>query len=174
MHKNNQANGQLQIPGRPRGIRRCRAIIGFRAACRLNLAFGGRERKHCMGTEISPRDFPEWRTGQFDRPEDAAYTFGYFLIKHCRDEAMATVAEDAPPEIRSAVEKAVDVALHNVCDLLEGFWQLQSGSGHRVALVLGVQVSDSDGQVIETQEISPCKLDLPIGYWKWAQEREFQ
>ena len=31
---------QLGIPGRPRGIRRYRAIIGVRAACRLNLALG--------------------------------------------------------------------------------------------------------------------------------------
>ena len=32
------ARFQLVIAGRPRGIRRHRAIIGFRAACRLNLA----------------------------------------------------------------------------------------------------------------------------------------
>ncbi len=127
-----------------------------------------------MGTEVLPRDFPEWRIDCFDRLEDAAYTFGYFLIKHCRDEAMGTLAEDASPEVRAAVEKAVDAALHNVCDLLEGFWPLESGSEQRVSLVLGVQVSDSAGKVVETQEISPCKLDLPIGYWKWARDREFR
>ncbi|QDU18899.1 hypothetical protein [Urbifossiella limnaea] len=127
-----------------------------------------------MDPTVPPRDFPDWRTGQFDRPEDAAHTFGYFLIKHCRDEALATVAADASPEARSAVEKAVDTALHNVCDLLEGYWPLESGAAHRVSLVLGVQVRDSQNQIIETQDISPAQLDLPIGYWIWARERTFR
>ena len=122
----------------------------------------------------SPRGYRDWRIGEFDRPEDAAYLFGYYLIRHCRAEALATVPEDASPEMRAAVEKAVDAALHNVCDLLEGFWPLDAGSGNRISLALGVQVHDAEGRVIETVEISPCKLDLPIGYWKWAQERAFR
>jgi hypothetical protein len=68
----------------------------------------------------------------------------------------------------------VDTALHNVCDLLEGFWPLEAGAKHRIALALGVEVRDVDNKVVETAEISPCKLDLPIGYWKWAQDREFR
>ena len=71
-----------------------------------------------------PRPFPEWRVKPGDREEDAAYTFGYQLIVHCRDEAMATVPTDASPEAKAAVEKAVDIALHNVNDLMEGFWEL--------------------------------------------------
>jgi hypothetical protein len=127
-----------------------------------------------MTTAIPPRSYPEWRTGKFDRPEDAAYSFGYHLILHCREEAMATLPADASPELAAAVEKAVDAALHNVCDMLEGFWPLEAGPNHRISLALGVQVRDSENQVIEMQEISPCKLDLPIGYWKWAQERAFR
>ncbi len=104
--------------------------------------------------------------GQYDRPEDAAYLFGYFLIKHCREEAMATVPQDALEDVKAGVEKAVDVALHNVCDMLEGFWRLEACAGHGVSLALSVQVRDEQNKVVETQDISPCKLDLSIGYWK--------
>jgi len=127
-----------------------------------------------METTLPPREYPEWRTGQFDRPEDAAYLFGYYLIMHCRDEAMATLPADASSDVKVAVEKAVDTALHNVCDMLEGFWRLDAGRNHTISLALGIQVRDAQNRIVETQEISPCKLDLPIGYWKWAQEREFR
>jgi hypothetical protein len=118
--------------------------------------------------------YPDWRTGQFDRPEDAAYLFGFYLIMYCREEAIATLPADASPEVRAAVEQAVDTALHNVCDLLEGFWQLNAGAGHRISLALGVQVRDGQNQLVESVEISPAQLDLPIGYWKWAREHEFR
>jgi hypothetical protein len=127
-----------------------------------------------METEVSPRNYSQWRTGQFDRSEDAAYLFGYYLIQHCRDEAMATLPVSAPQDVKAAVEKAVDEALHNVCDMLEGFWRLDAGPSHQISLALGVQVRDAQNEVVETQEISPCKLDLPIGYWKWARERQFR
>jgi len=55
---------------------------------------------------------------------------------HCRDEAMATLPEDPSPEVRTAVEKAVDIALHNVCDMLEGFWRLEAGPNHTISLAL--------------------------------------
>jgi len=87
---------------------------------------------------------------------------------------MAALPADAPPAVKAAVEKTVDTALHNICDMLEGFWGLKAGPEHTISLALGVQVRDAQNQVIETLEISPCKLDLPIGYWKWAPEREFQ
>lgn len=125
-------------------------------------------------TKTLPRPFPEWRSKSADREEDAAYTFGYHLIVHCRDEALATVPGNASPEIKAAVEEAVDTALHNVNDMLEGFWKLEAGAQHTVELALVVRVCDSDGNLVEAQEISPCKLDLPIGYWKWAQDREFR
>jgi hypothetical protein len=127
-----------------------------------------------MNSAVPPRDYPEWRTGPFDRAEDAAYLFGYYLVMHCRDEAMATLPPDTTPDAKTAVEKAVDTALHNVCDMLEGFWRLQAGPEHSISLAPGIQVRDVKNEVVETQEISPCKLDLPIGYWKWAQDREFR
>ena len=127
-----------------------------------------------MDIKAHPRPFLEWREQPIDREEDAAYTFGYHLIIHCRDEAMAKLPANASPEMRAAVEKAVDVALHNVNDMLEGFWKLDAGPGHSVELALVVRVVDSDGKLVESQEISPCKLDLPIGYWKWAKERAFR
>ena len=121
-----------------------------------------------------PREYQDWRAGEFDREEDAAYLFGYYLILHCRDEAMATVPADASPDLKAAVEKAVDAALHNVCDMLEGFWPLKAGPHNEISLALRVQVRDEENDVVETVEISPCKLDLPIGYWKWARDREFR
>jgi hypothetical protein len=127
-----------------------------------------------MDIKAHPRPFLEWREKPFDREEDAAYTFGYHLIIHCRDEAMATLPADASPETRAAVEEAVDIALHNVNDMLEGFWKLEAGPKHSVELALVVRVVDADRNLVESQEISSGKLDLPIGYWKWARDREFR
>lgn len=127
-----------------------------------------------MDAVAEPRPYPQWRTPPADRAEDAAYLFGFFLIKHCRDEAIETLPADAPPELRQAVTTAVDTALHNVCDLLEGFWPLAAGPEHRAELALAVRVTDTAGVVVESQEVSPSRLDLPIGYWKWALEREFR
>jgi hypothetical protein len=107
-----------------------------------------------MDIKAHPRPFPEWCAG--------------------RDEALATLPADAPPEARAAVEKAVDTALHNVNDLLEGFWKLDAGPAHTVELALAVRVYDSTGNLVETQEISPSKLDLPMGYWGWAKRRAFR
>ena len=73
-----------------------------------------------------------------------------------------------------SVERAVDVALHNVMDLLEGLWRLPSGPCHELEYVLQVRVMNDAGQIVETQEIAPCGLDLPIGYWKWSQDRAFR
>ena len=87
---------------------------------------------------------------------------------------MASVPKSASPKTVAAVEKAVDRALHNVCDMLEGFWRLEAGAKHSIALALGIEVQDESGETVETLQISPCKQDLPIGYWKWAQDREFQ
>ena len=127
-----------------------------------------------MDNASLPRDYPNWRDTEGDRAEDAAYLFGYYLILYCRDKALETVPAGASADLRAAVDKAVDVALHNVCDLLEGFWELEAGADHQISLALGVQVHDADDEVVESLEISPCKLDLPIGYWKWAQDREFR
>jgi hypothetical protein len=127
-----------------------------------------------MNINSKPRPFAEWRAKAIDREEDAAYAFGYQLMVHCRDEAMATLPADASPETKAAVEEAVDTALHNLNDMLEGFWKLEAGPEHSIELVLGVRVHDAKRNVVEKLEISPCKLDLPIGYWKWARDREFR
>src|SRR4051812_47061192 len=113
-----------------------------------------------MDIKDQPRPFAEWRTDPFDRAEDAAYAFGYHLIVHCRDKAMATLPADASPEMKAAVQKAVDTALHNVNDMLEGFWKLDAGPEHSIELALVIRVRDANRQVVEKQEISPGKLDL--------------
>jgi hypothetical protein len=125
-----------------------------------------------MSAADTPKPYPEWRIASIDRAEDAAYTFGYHLMRHCRAEALKTVESAGVPatagEMREQVAKAVDTALHNVMDLLEGFWRTEAGSGHRVEYALSVCVKDSgEDQTLERIDISPCMLDLPIGYWKW-------
>lgn len=95
------------------------------------------------------------RTNPADREEDAAYTFGYHPVVHCRDEGMATLPADASPEMKAAVQKAVDTALHNANDMLEGFWKLDAGPEHTIELALVVRVHDPKRQVVEKLEISP-------------------
>lgn len=125
-------------------------------------------------TSLAPRTYLEWRTDNTDRAEDAAYAFGHDLIVHCRDEALSALAPDVSDATRAMVQEAVDTSLHNVMDMLEGFWPLPSGPRHSLEYVLQVRVRDATGAVVESQEISPCKLDLPVGYWKWARDREFR
>ena len=120
-----------------------------------------------MSQPAFPRTYPEWRTDPADRPEDAAYAFGHDLIRRCRQEALATVPADATAACRVTVEAAVDTALHNVLDLLEGFWRNESGPDHTLEYALAVCVRNAAGEVVERVDISPCLLDLPIGYWKW-------
>jgi hypothetical protein len=123
-----------------------------------------------MNTSDTPRPFKEWRIEKFARTEDAAHTFGYHLMQHCRAEALRTVeAADipkSPEEFREQVAAAVDTALHNVMDLVEGYWATQAGPEHRVAYTLSVCVSDMSRAPVETIDIS-SGIDLPIGYWKW-------
>jgi hypothetical protein len=127
-----------------------------------------------MDPKTYPVEYPDWHESAPEREEDAAYTFGYHVIQHCRDEALAALPQDVPAELRAAAEAAVDTALHNLMDLLEGFWRLESGSSHSVEYALQVRIRDARDTVVETIEVSPAKLDLPIGYWKWARDREFR
>jgi hypothetical protein len=119
-----------------------------------------------MNQDSGPRFYPDWREDAIDRAEDAAYLFGYYLILHCRAEALKKAA-DASPETRQAVEEAVDLALHNAMDLLEGFWKTPAGEDCTAEFALQVNIRDKDRKMVESQAISPCKLDLPIGYWVW-------
>ena len=130
-----------------------------------------------MNNSATPRPYEQWRDKPIERAEDAAYTFGFHLMQHCRAEAVKSVATaDIPKnaeELRLVVANAVDAALHNVVDMLEGFWPTQAGSNYRVAYALSVCVRDQGQKTLERIDISPCFLDLPIGYWKWR-DGEFQ
>ena len=124
-----------------------------------------------MNDSHTPKPYEHWREPSIDRAEDAAYTFGYHLIQHCRREALKATESAAVPttaeDFRTHVNAAVDTALHNVTDLLEGFWRLQTGPNHRVEYALSVCVKDAGGTLVERIDISPCLLDLPIAYRKW-------
>jgi hypothetical protein len=124
-----------------------------------------------MSDSHAPRPYEQWRTAPFDRAEDAAYTFGNHLMQHCRTEALKSIESAPAPasatEFRTQVAVAVDTALHNVMDLLEGFWPTQAGPNHQVAYALSVCVNDMNGTPVERIDISPSLLDLPIGYWKF-------
>ena len=133
-----------------------------------------KERRYEMAKELRPRPYAKWRKNPAERAEDAAHAFGHHLILHCRDEALATLPKKAPAATRVAVEKAVDTALHNALDMLEGFWILGVGAKHNVELALVVRVLDHEARIVESHEISPTKLDLPIAYWGWAHDRQFR
>ena len=120
-----------------------------------------------MSNTIKPRLHSAWRKSAADREEDAANLFGYYLMKHCREEGLAKLASSSSTVPRSVAVEALDTALHNVMDLLEGFWPLDAGEGKQLELALHVQVT-KDGQIAEDVQISPSQIDLPIGYWAWV------
>ena len=129
-------------------------------------------------TKLStPRPYDEWRSDPTDRAEDAAYVFGHDLMRYCRAEALKSANPSSLPksaeELQQQIAAAVDVALHNVVDLLEGFFPMDAGPNHKISYALSVRVADSNGVERERIHISPCLLDLPIGYWKWR-DGEFQ
>jgi hypothetical protein len=121
-----------------------------------------------MSTSVPEPDYVNWRTSPGDREEDAAALFGHYLIKHCRAEALRTVATDAPAQVHEATQRAVDQALHNAMDLFEGFWKLKAGQHHEAELALHVEIRDN-GNLVESVRIAPCRVDLPIGYWAWLE-----
>jgi hypothetical protein len=113
----------------------------------------------------------QWRKDETDREEDAANLFSLYLIRHCRTVAIKSVSDSSDTETKEAVEKAVDLALHNVMDLLEGFWPLSAGNDLRAEFELRVNVF-KENALIESQSISPCKIDLLIGYWSWLEKNK--
>jgi hypothetical protein len=124
-----------------------------------------------MTEHSAPRPYDQWRTKPVDRAEDAAYVFGYDLMRYCRAEALksadpATLPKNAE-ELQNQIAAAVDVALHNVADLLEGFFPMNAGPNHKVSYALSVCVANASGTTMERIDISPSLLDLPIGYWDW-------
>jgi hypothetical protein len=129
-------------------------------------------------TELStPLPYDQWRNGPANRAQDAAYVFGRDLMRYCRAEALKSAEVSNLPksneDLREQIASAVDVALHNVVDLLEGFFPMDAGPNHKVSYALFVCVNDSNGAEKERVAISPSLLDLPIGYWKWR-DGEFQ
>ena len=122
-----------------------------------------------MSETIAPRYHDVWRADRVDREEDAATLFGYYLVKHCREEAMAKITlPPGSPEHAVAV-KAVETAIFNVMDLLEGFFMLDAGNGKHLQLALHVQVMKGEEEVVEDVRIAPG-IDLPIGYWGWVED----
>ncbi len=127
-----------------------------------------------MASHSFPKPYEEWRTDLQQRAEDAANTFGYHLISHCRDESLNSLPESISQEIKEVVEEAIDIALHNFMDMLEGYWKLDAGEKHTVDLVLNIRVHNSDNNIVEEIDISPNLIDLPIGYWNWTKDRKFR
>jgi len=122
-----------------------------------------------VNEKSTPKPYLDWRTNEPGREEDAAHVFGYFLMKHCRAEAIEKGLKESsnPEEIRKHVEDAVDTALHNVADLLEGFFMTSAGPNHSAEFALEVVIRGEDDEVVESVRISPGLIDLPIGFWKW-------
>jgi hypothetical protein len=127
-----------------------------------------------MESPNKPRDFKEWRNNSFERAEDAANTFGSHLIKYCRDEVVHDLPEETSENEKEKITIAIHTALHNMMDLLEGFWKFNSGEDHSVEYILQVLIKDKNQKEVERIDISPSKLDLPIGFWKWAEVGEFR
>ena len=127
-----------------------------------------------MENSKQPREFKEWRSNSFDRTEDASYTFGNHLIKYCRDEVIYNLPIETSENEKEKITIAIHEALYNVMDLFEGFWKLNSGDDYSVEYILQVLVKDKNQKEVEKIDISPAKLDLPIGFWKWAEEGEFR
>lgn len=127
-----------------------------------------------MMDNSTPRQYPDWLSDTNGRRDDAAYTFGFHLIKYCRTEAINALPKDLTQDQNEKAIYAIDIALHNVMDMLEGFWVLNSGEKHRVEYNLNVVVKDLDHKEIEKISIAPAGIDLPIGYWKWLQDNEFR
>jgi len=121
-----------------------------------------------MPDSQKPPFHEQWRKDPSAREEDAATLFGYYLVKHCREEAMAKITLSPGTAEHAVAVKAVETAIFNVVDLLEGFWPLKAGSGKRLQLALHVQVTKGE-KIVEDVKVSPG-IDLPIGYWGWVDD----
>ena len=126
-----------------------------------------------MEDKLEPRDYPAWRSEVTAREEDAANTFGYHLIKYCRDQAVKSLPHEMKSADKEKAVEAIHIALHNVMDLVEGFWKLESGKDNYVEYHLQVVVKDKEQKEIERLCIAPG-LDLPIGFWQWAKHGEYR
>lgn len=126
-----------------------------------------------MEKKSEPRDYNDWRSEAWDRKEDAAHTFGYHLIKYCRDKAVANLPVEMKAGDKEKAIESIHVALHNVMDLIEGYWKLETGKDKCIEYNLQVVVKDKEHNEIERIDIAPG-LDLPIGFWIWARDGEYR
>ncbi len=128
-------------------------------------------------TTLDLKPYAQWRSGKQYRGEDAATCFGYYLIQHCRNDILQQAVKFAtsPDEVARTIH-TVDSVLFNVIDLLEGAWMLPIDKEHQIELALHVLVralpnhTSTTEAVIEDIPISPCELDLPIGFHKWLDD----
>jgi len=120
----------------------------------------------------TPRQYPDWQPD--NKAEDAAYNFGYHLIKYCRTEGIKSLPTDLSPSQREKAIHAIDVSLHNVLDLLEGFFLPDSGKDHAIGYALQTIVLNAADRTKEIERIELTGQDMPIGYWKWALDNEFR
>ncbi len=125
-----------------------------------------------MQDNKKPREFENWRTYIWDRKEDAANTFGYHLTQLCRNKAIENLPVNMTNVDKEKAIESIDIALHNIMDLLEGFWKLESGNKYSIEYLLQVVVKDKHNLELERLAINPG-LDLPIGFWKWVKEDNF-
>ena len=126
-----------------------------------------------MNNKSEPREYKDWRKDPWDRKEDAAYTFGYHFVKYCLDQAIESLPNDLKHEDKEKAVGAIHIGFHNVMDLFEGFWKLESGPENFVEYHLHVVAKNKDHDEIERINLS-SGLDLPIGFWKWVKDREFR
>jgi hypothetical protein len=116
-----------------------------------------------------PRFHDKWRADRADREEDAASLFGYYLIKHCREEAISKISLPSGSDEYRAAVAAVETALFNVMDLLGGYFgPLDAGNGKRLQPFLHIQIERAE-EIVEDLRVSPT-VDYAMGYWAWVDD----
>ena len=120
-----------------------------------------------MSNVSEPRYHDEWRSSRLDREEDAASLFGYYLIKHCREDAISKIPYSSGTREHAAAVAAVEHALFGVMELLGGYRPLSAGNGKRLQLSLHVRIEKGE-ELVEDIPVPP-DVDFYIGYWAWVE-----
>ena len=120
-----------------------------------------------MSKVSEPRYHDEWRSNRVDREEDAASLFGYYLVTHCREDAIAKIPYASGSQEHAAAVAAVEHALFGVMELLGGYRPLPAGDGKRLQLSLHVLI-EKDEELVEDIHVPP-DVDFYIGYWSWVE-----
>ena len=114
-----------------------------------------------------PRFHDDWRSARVNREEDAASLFGYYLIKHCREDAIAKIPYPPGSAEHASGVAAVETALFGVMELLGGYRILDAGGGKRMNLALHVRIEKGEALVEDIRV--PPDVDFYIGYWTWVE-----